>query len=90
MTNDPIPARAPAGVRRQWWIPAVLLSLFAAQSLWFIATQSLTYDEPAHIIAGMEAWQQGRFEIGTTILRWDDCGLPCRSRIPKRNSSGSS
>ncbi len=47
-------------------IPCVLLALFAAQSFWFIATQSLTYDEPAHIIAGSEAWRLGRFEV------WND------------------
>ena len=42
-------------------LPCALLALFAAQSLWFIATQSLTYDEPAHIIAGSDAWRFGRF-----------------------------
>jgi Dolichyl-phosphate-mannose-protein mannosyltransferase len=47
-------------------VPCILLALFAAQSLWFIKTQSLTYDEPAHIIAGSEAWRMGRFE------RWND------------------
>ncbi len=47
-------------------IPCILLALFAIQSLWFIKTQSLTYDEPAHIIAGSEAWRMGRFE------RWND------------------
>ena len=47
-------------------IPCILLALFAAQSLWFINTQSLTYDEPAHIIAGSEAWRMGKFE------RWND------------------
>ncbi len=47
-------------------IPLVLLGLFAIQSLWFIKTQSLTYDEPAHIIAGSEAWRLGKFE------RWND------------------
>ena len=36
------------------------------QSLWFIQTQSLTYDEPAHIIAGVDAWRNGRFE------HWND------------------
>ena len=46
----------------RWWIPAALLALFALQSLWFIGTQSLTYDEPGHIMAGLEAWQHGRFE----------------------------
>jgi len=48
-----------------FWIPAILLGLFALQSLWFIKTQSLTYDEPGHITAGVQAWQQGRFEIWT-------------------------
>jgi hypothetical protein len=47
-------------------IPCFLLALFAVQSLWFIKTQSLTYDEPAHIIAGSEAWRMARFE------RWND------------------
>ena len=36
------------------------------QSFWFIQTQSLTYDEPAHIIAGVDAWRHGRFEL------WND------------------
>ena len=43
-----------------------MLALFALQSWWFIKTQSLTYDEPAHIIAGWEAWQYGKFE------HWND------------------
>ena len=47
-------------------VPCALLALFAIQSLWFIKTQSLTYDEPAHIIAGSEAWRSGKFE------RWND------------------
>ena len=47
-------------------IPFLLLSVFALQSLWFIQTQSLTYDEPAHIIAGIDAWQHGRLE------KWND------------------
>ena len=51
--------------RARWWIPALLLALFVLQSLWFIKTQSLTYDEPGHIIAGLEAWQHGRFEMWT-------------------------
>ena len=57
---------APADSRpARWWIPAALLLIFAAQSLWFIGTQSLTYDEPGHIIAGLEAWQHGRFQMWT-------------------------
>ncbi len=53
------------GRRLHWLIPALLLALFTLQSLWFIKTQSLTYDEPGHIIAGLEAWQHGRFEMWT-------------------------
>lgn len=49
----------------RWWIPAVLLAAFVVQSFWFIKTQSLTYDEPGHIIAGLEAWHHGRFEMWT-------------------------
>jgi len=44
-------------------LAVLLLAIFAAQSLWFIGTQSLTYDEPGHIYAGLEAWQHGRFEM---------------------------
>ena len=47
-------------------IPFVLLAVFALQSFWFVRTQSLTYDEPAHIIAGVDAWRHGRFEV------WND------------------
>jgi hypothetical protein len=60
MSERPVDAR-----RARWWIPALLLTLFVLQSLWFIKTQSLTYDEPGHIIAGLEAWQHGRFEMWT-------------------------
>ncbi len=69
MSDPSIPdnsAQQPPRGKRHWWIPALLLLLFAVQSLWFIKTQSLTYDEPAHIVAGVEAWQQGRFE------HWND------------------
>lgn len=43
-------------------IPALLLCAYAAQCLWFIRTQSLTYDEPVHIAEGLDAWRNGRFE----------------------------
>jgi hypothetical protein len=56
----------PRNLRPRTAIPFVLLSLFALQSLWFIQTQSLTYDEPAHLIAGVDAWRHGRFE------HWND------------------
>jgi Dolichyl-phosphate-mannose-protein mannosyltransferase len=47
-------------------VPFVLLAVFTMQSFWFINTQSMTYDEPAHIIAGVDAWRHGRFE------HWND------------------
>src|ERR1700733_11602113 len=49
-----------------WIIPTVLCLLFVGQCAWFINTQSLTNDEPLHIIAGVEAWRYHRFE------RWND------------------
>ncbi len=47
-------------------IPVALLLLFVGQCLWFVGTQSLTNDEPLHIVAGTEAWRLNRFE------RWND------------------
>lgn len=60
---------APAMPRRAMpssLIPIGLAVCFAAQCAWFIGTQSFTYDEPAHIIAGLDAWRHGRFEL------WND------------------
>ena len=51
--------------RRDWrraLCPTLLLTLYAAQCIWFIHTQSLTYDEPVHIAEGLDAWRNGRFE----------------------------
>jgi dolichyl-phosphate-mannose-protein mannosyltransferase len=50
----------PAGLR--WLLPALLALTYAAQCVWFIRTQSLTYDEPVHIAEGLDAWRYGRFE----------------------------
>ena len=47
-------------------IPGILLLLFVAQCVWFMKTQSLSNDEPLHIVAGTEAWRLNRFE------RWND------------------
>jgi len=44
----------------------VFAACFAAQCLWFVATQSLTYDEPVHVIAGLDAWRAHRF------TEWND------------------
>lgn len=47
-------------------IPALLCFAYLAQCAWFIATQSLTFDETYHVVAGLDAWRQARFE------RWND------------------
>jgi hypothetical protein len=49
-----------------WIVPAILLTIYVAQCAWFIRTQSLTFDEPLHIVAGLEAWRDGKFE------HWND------------------
>lgn len=46
-------------------LPASLLLIFAIQSMWFIGTQSLIFDEPLHIAGGLEAWRLQRFEQST-------------------------
>jgi 4-amino-4-deoxy-L-arabinose transferase-like glycosyltransferase len=48
--------------RLRWFLPALLAFLYMAQCVWFIRTQSLTYDEPVHISEGLNAWRYGRFE----------------------------
>jgi 4-amino-4-deoxy-L-arabinose transferase-like glycosyltransferase len=52
--------------KTRWIVPTLLCLLFVAQCAWFINTQSLTNDEPLHIIAGLDAWHLHRFE------RWND------------------
>jgi Dolichyl-phosphate-mannose-protein mannosyltransferase len=36
--------------------------VYLLQCVWFVRTQSLTYDEPLHIAEGLDAWRHGRFE----------------------------
>ena len=43
-------------------VPAALLLVYVVECVWFIRTQSLTYDEPVHIAEGLDAWRHGRFE----------------------------
>src|SRR5262245_51448368 len=64
----PVLIETPATRRhaRHALVPIACCVGFALQCLWFIDTQSLTYDEPAHIIAGLDAWRHGRFE------QWND------------------
>ena len=47
-------------------IPAALAAMYVAQCIWFVGTQSLTYDEPTHVATGLDAWRYGRYE------RWND------------------
>ena len=69
------------GRRTQWIIPVLLCVIYVAECAWFIRSQSLTFDEPVHVAAGLEAWREGRF------ARWNDhpplqrllCTLPLLS-----------
>ncbi len=49
--------------RKRLILPALLLTIYVAQCLWFIGTQSLTCDEPAHMVAGLEAVRDNKFEF---------------------------
>ncbi len=59
-----------------------LCAIYLLQCAWFIRTQSLTYDEPVDIAAGLDAWHHNRFEL------WNDhtplarllCTLPLLER----------
>jgi hypothetical protein len=53
-------------MKARFVIPLLLCLAFAAQGLWFIGTQSLTFDEPVHMVAGLDMWQAGKF------VRWND------------------
>jgi Dolichyl-phosphate-mannose-protein mannosyltransferase len=61
-TSPALARRILPPARTRWLLPALLLILYAAQCVWFIRTQSLTYDEPVHIAEGLNAWRYGRFE----------------------------
>ena len=50
----------------RWLVPVALLAIYAAQCGRFIWTQSLTFDEPFHISAGLDAWRLHRF------ANWND------------------
>ena len=52
--------------RTRLLIPAMLLVVYVLQCGWFIRTQSMTYDEPCHVYAGLDAWRNGRFFL------WND------------------
>lgn len=74
-------ARGKKNSRAPWVIPVLLCVIYAGECAWFIRMQSLTFDEPVHVTAGLEAWREGRF------ARWNDhpplqrllCTLPLLS-----------
>jgi hypothetical protein len=47
--------------RKRFIIPALLLSLYVAQCLWFIGTQSMCCDEGSHLSSGVMIWRYGIF-----------------------------
>lgn len=47
-------------------VPVLMIAIFGAQCAWFVATQSLTADEPLHIMAGLNALRHGSFDL------WND------------------
>jgi hypothetical protein len=52
-------------VRQSWkrlFFPALMLLFYILQCIWFVRTQSFTFDEPWHLVAGLEAWRYGRFQ----------------------------
>lgn len=59
MISDSGPLLATPWIR--WLLPVFLVLTFAGQCFWFIRTQSLVVDEPAHLAAGLEAWRYGCF-----------------------------
>jgi hypothetical protein len=46
---------------KRYVLPALLLSLYAAQCFWFIGTQSMCCDEGSHLSSGLMIWRYGDF-----------------------------
>ncbi|HEY4580972.1 MAG TPA: glycosyltransferase family 39 protein [Candidatus Acidoferrales bacterium] len=61
MRQDPPAEEQPSRRWRRLIVPGLLCLVYVAQGVWFIRTQSLTYDEPEHICAGLEALRYGEF-----------------------------
>ncbi len=47
-------------------LPLALIAIYIIQCVWFIRTQSFTFDEPVHIVTGWDMWRHGRFQY------WND------------------
>lgn len=50
------------GYRRELLIAAVLLLTYVLQCAWFVATQSITFDESIHTAVGQDVWRNHRFD----------------------------
>jgi hypothetical protein len=49
-------------LKAQRLVPILLCAAYVAQCGWFIATQSLVFDEPYHLARGLDAWRNARFD----------------------------
>jgi len=47
-------------MKSRFAVPVLLCLMLFVQGLWFIGTQSLTFDEPVHILDGLGIWKSGR------------------------------
>ena len=61
MRQDPPTEKDPSRRWHRLIVPGLLCLVYVAQGAWFIRTQSLTYDEPEHICAGLDALRYGEF-----------------------------
>lgn len=50
-----------SGWKRLFFLVLMLL-FYVLQCTWFVRTQSFTFDEPWHLVAGLEVWRYGRFQ----------------------------
>jgi hypothetical protein len=48
-------------------VPAILLLAYLSQCVWFIRSQSFTFDEPTDILAGLEQWRTGQYSGGQAM-----------------------
>ncbi len=49
--------------KREWMLPGVLLTIHIGLLAYSAWAHSPTFNEPAHLAAGMSHWQFGRFEL---------------------------
>ena len=64
MSQNAVARSSARSMADRWarYFPVIFLLVYLVQCVWFIRTQSLTYDEPVHVAEGLDAWRHGRFE----------------------------